>query len=235
MIQSHRPPGPSRSLSLLILLGLALASLAGCANNGITPELTAGRLDNPSDGIPVRLGEIRDLRRFQNSPSRTFVPSLQGDLEDFALRSRAVGRATNEARRPAENIVLDPPLTVESLVGEAAARALREAGYRVLGPGSFGYDEAIELELEINRLWMMQNLPPMPPHARVDIQIRIVGALFGFERGIDVEAYRKVSGGGMNRGLFRQALERGLDEWSENAQGELERTRSAVERAAALQ
>lgn len=223
-----RTSGQARLAALLIL---ALSTLMGCTSAGIVPQLTSGRLDDPIEGFPVRIGEVRDLREFQASPSRTFVPSLAGDLDDRALRAKAVGRMVNSANWPAANVVLEPPATVESLVAEAGARALRSAGYRVLDPEDAGFDEATAIDFDIRRLWMIQNPATLPPRARVDIEIRIVAPLLGFERGVDVAAARGVSAGGVDRALFRRALERGLDDWTEQAQAEFARTQRGVERA----
>jgi len=219
----------ARSIGSVILLGVAAAWLAACANTGVVPVPEAGTLENPLSGIAVRITQVEDQRGFQNYDGRNFTPTLTGDANDPIRRSHAIGRGTARNGRPGPNIFVAPDLTIEGLVKDAASRAFRSAGFRVLESGDSGYAHAIDVQLTIEKLWMMQSKPTEAPSTELDLRIRLAGPLPGLNVGVLIEGRKKVVRGGFSRGMWRQALEGGLDEFIVAAEAELVRVVAAVD------
>lgn len=213
---------------LLLTLGLGLTA---CANTGVVPSLEAGVIENPATGIAVRIAQVDDRRAFQDYAGRKFVPTLTKDAKDPERRARVIGRATTRAGRgtPAANVFLAPGLSVSSLVSDAVGRALRASDFRVLEEGNAGYDDAIGLRLVIEQLWMMQNPPSQPPMVAIEMRVRVAGPLPGLERGAVIEVLKRVNAGGFSRAMWRIALERGLDGFTEATETELAHVRKAID------
>ncbi len=220
-----RSPLPPILLAISIALALALA----CASPGVVPVQQAGQLENPARGFAVRIERVSDDRDFQDFAGRSFTPTLANDDGDPVLRSRAVGRSTRAGGAPGANVFLAPPLSVETVVAEAAARSLRAAGFRVLESGDTGYESAAPLRLGIEQLWMMKNPRTAPAFAACEIRVRVAGPVPGLVRGAVVEVRRKVARGGWSREMWRQALERGLEDWTKAAIVELASVRDSLE------
>jgi hypothetical protein len=211
---------------------IALATIAAafaCANPGVIPVQTVGTIENPSDGVSVRIARIEDRRDFQDFSGRSFTPTLTNDDGDPVRRARAVGRSTSQSGGAGANVFLAPDLSVELIVAEAVARALRGSGFRVLEQGDRGFEGAVPLDIGIEKLWMMKNRPSAPAYAEVEIRIRVSGPIPGLELGAIVEERKKVARGGWSRGMWRQALEKGLDEVTESAQVELAAVRASLD------
>lgn len=212
------------------MLGVAVSVwLAACANTGVVPVPEAGTLENPQSGVAVRITKVEDQRHFQDFDGRNLTPTLTGDASDPVRRSHVIGRGTARNGRPGPNIFVAPDLTIEGLVKDAAARAFRSAGFRVLGPEDPGFAHAIDVQLAIEKLWMMQSKPTEAPSTELDLRIRMTGSLPGLEVGVLVEGRKRVVRGGFSRGMWRQALEAGLDEFIVAAEAELVRVVAAVD------
>jgi len=218
----------SSSLPRLLVIS-ALALLAGCASTGVVPTPEAGLTSNPSEGIAVRIADIFDERKFGETASTRLVPTLTGDRNDPVRRSRAIGRMTLRNGSPGANVFLEPERTVESIVGDAVARALRKAGFRVLRKSDNGFEHAVPIQISIEQLWMMKSPPNASPYVRAEIRARLTAPLPGLEVGKVVESYGRIVRGGFTRGMWRQALTQALDGLTETTLEEFDRVRLAVE------
>lgn len=224
---SDRRARPGRVALVSILVSLACASL-GCASRGIIVSTSAGSLENPPEGPAVLVREVRDARVFQETANRKQTPSLTGDARAPGARARAVGRQTNAAGRPGANVMLAAGQSVESLVGDAVARALRGAGFRVVQAGDADLAAARRLDVSIEELWMWETVPSMGAVTNVRLRVRLSGPLPALEAGEAIEAGHKLVSGGFTYDMWRQTLERGLDEWTQRAEGRLSEVRRAV-------
>ena len=228
MGRSTRTPDASRSI--LPLLGLAVALGTACASPGVTPVQQAGATENPEAGPAVRIAEVRDGRAFQDFKGVRFTPTLAGGTDP----SRAVGRYTGPNGSPFENVLLDPDLSVESVTAEAVGRALRGAGFRVLEADEPGAGKAVALRITIEKLWVVRRVTRRDrAGAEAEVQVRIAGPIGGLDRGAVIGTRKVVARDAWSRGLWRLALERGLDALTEKAVPELEAAREAAEADAA--
>ena len=152
------------------------------------------------------------------------------------MRSRAIGRNVSSNGTAAANIFLEGPLTVESLVRDSVSRALRAEGFRVFRAGDPGAEKAIPITITIEQFWAMRSPPASSPYVNFEVDARIAAPLPGLETGVLVEAGQKIVRGGYSRAMWRQAMEQGLDDLTEKAQGAFSRTRLALDatRAARL-
>ncbi len=232
MGQSIRVNRPGAALVCATLL---VAVLTACAGTAVKPGPSAGMVENPPSGIAVRIDRVEDMREFQSSDSRTLMPSLRGDGEDPARQSRVIGRGTTQAARPGANIFVVPDTTVEQIIEDATARALRQAGFRVIQKGEPGYEAAIGLEVDIEQMWMKQSLPTESPSTEMEIKARVYSNLPGLEVGALVETHERVVRGGFSRGMWRQVLDLSLDRFIETASDEFTRVVAAVNATPASQ
>lgn len=144
------------AFSAILLASSAL--LGGCATSRsvVTPELAITA--NPSQGPAVRIEQISDQRVFQLVPGTPDIPSLSdNDIQNKGTTSRAIARKRNGFGRAMGDVLLPAPQTVSDLTQGAIEQAFRESGYRVLGKGQAGYEEALPVSAEIKQFWAWMN------------------------------------------------------------------------------
>jgi len=215
--------------ALLAAVALLIGLTTGCASTGVIPSQAAGLVENPDDGIPVRIAEVSDERRFREYAGRRLEPTLRGDDQSKARRSQAIGRNVTASGSAGANIFLEAPLTVESVVRESIERALRAEGYRVLAEGENGADAAIPLTVAIDQFWAMRSPPSASEYINFEVDARVSGPLPGLETGLLIQAGQKIVRGGYSRAMWRQAMEQGLDDLTEKAAAEFGRVRLALD------
>ena len=115
----------SSSIRLTMRLFSLLAAACTGISTGVTPTIETGTVENPQQGVPVRIAHIEDARGFQRTAAARMVPSLRGEDEDPSLRERAIGRDALPNGRPGANVFLEPPHTVESVARDATETATR--------------------------------------------------------------------------------------------------------------
>jgi hypothetical protein len=200
---------------------LALLVLGGCANPGVIPVQEAGATENPATGPAVRIGEVLDRRDFQDFSGVAFTPTLAAGTD----RSRAIARNTGPGGEAFDNVLLAPGESVESIAAEAVTRALRQAGFRVMGAQAEG---ATALRITIEKLWVVRRFDSPGGAAEAEIQLRIAGPIGGLDRGAVVSVRKLVARQGWLPSLWRITLEKGLDAVTEKAVPELEAARAAA-------
>lgn len=155
----------------------AMALLGGCATSRSVVLPDAGTaVENPVQGLAVRIEKIEDVRRFEAAPKTPDIPSLPAD--DFlnsSLTSRAIGRKRGGFGLALGDVLLPEGQTVSLLVGDALTQGFRRAGYRVLTAGDAGYEQATPVTARINEFWSWFN----PGFAQVTIKNRAAIDLAG--------------------------------------------------------
>lgn len=190
----------------------AMALLGGCAASRSVVLPDAGTaIENPAQGLAVRIDKVEDARRFEAAPNTPDIPSLPGnDLLNSSLTSRAIGRKRGGFGLALGDVLLPEGQTVSQLVRDAVAQGFRRAGYRVLAAGEPGYEQATPITARINEFWSWFN----PGFAQVTIKNRasidVAGTLPPLKGGVTIRSevsegmqavfeddWRKIAGKGL--------------------------------------
>jgi len=132
----------------------AVFALSGCAvgRNVLPVEIDAGR--NPPQGTAVRIDAVEDARVFTANPPDRETPSLGGaEIGNKSITSRVVALKRNTLGMTMGDVLLPEGSSVAGLVQAAVTRGLRESGYRVLGAGDAGYEQAVPIKLRVEQFW----------------------------------------------------------------------------------
>ena len=132
----------------------AVLVLSGCAigRNVLPVEVDAG--GNPPQGIALRIDAVEDARVFIANPPDRETPSLGGDeIRNKSITSRVVALKRNTLGMTTGDVLLPEGASVAGLVQAAVTRGLRESGYRVLGTGDAGYEQAVPIKLRVEQFW----------------------------------------------------------------------------------
>jgi len=140
------------------VLSIALVALAGCATVRSTVDVPTA-VAKPATTAPakayVTIAKVTDNRIFEANPRIPSTPSLEKaeEINDPAIRSRAIARKRNSYGMAMADILLPEGRTVESIVREAATQALQEKGYGVVDAKSPEAAKALPVELTIKQFW----------------------------------------------------------------------------------
>lgn len=138
------------------VLALTAGLTAGCATNRSQIAISApANVTVNTGGIPVKIVEVRDSRRFSVNPSDPSLESL-GSAEQVAnpaVTARAIARKRNTFGQALGDVTLPEGKTVAGLVADAARSALHEKGYRVVDDKSPDHATALPLALDVQHFW----------------------------------------------------------------------------------
>jgi hypothetical protein len=197
------------------LLGLLL--LAGCATSrGVVaaPELTSA---NPESGPAVKIVRVTDARKFEVAPPDPSTPSLKGgEIGDAAITSRAIARKRNSFGQALGDILLQEGDTVAELTGDALKKGLRGGGFRVLESGDPGWDQAIPLEVDIDKLWMWFSPGFWAIHIEFAALVRVKGGIVPFDDGKEFTGYVRVGAQASTEKQWMKTLSLGLEDLQSN-------------------
>ena len=143
-----------------ILVFSMCAVMAGCATSRsvITvegPPAAAADVVAGSKGTVV-IRSVTDERVFEQAPKDASIPSLGGEGADKAsaeLKARAVGRKRNAYGKALGDIVLKEGQTVESIVRDNVAAALRAVGYNVADANAAVSGTPVTIDVHIKKFW----------------------------------------------------------------------------------
>lgn len=201
----------------------AMALLGGCATSRSVVLPDAGTaIENPAQGLAVRIEKIEDIRRFEAAPKTPDIPSLPADdLLNSSLTSRAIARKRNGFGLALGDVLLPEGQTVSRLVGDALAQGFRRAGYRVLTTGEAGYEQAAPVTARINEFWSWFN----PGFAQVTIKNRaaidLAGPLPPLKDGVTIRSEVSEGMQAVFEDDWRQIAGKGLAEVAEKLQAAL--------------
>jgi len=139
-------------------LGLAFvmsAALGACALTRSEVAVVQNAAADPAAGIVVVIAPPLDQREFSDAPAYPSMPSLKepSQLGDKQITSRAIGRKRNTFGAALGDVLLAPPQTVASLVGDAVRNGLRDAGYRVVDGGDAANAAAPRVTVRVIEFW----------------------------------------------------------------------------------
>ena len=143
-----------KSTTKIAILGICIALLHGCATSRGVIDVNEEVASNPVAGVDVKIVRVDDKRRFEIDPRQANIPSLKNDeIHDKAITSRAIARKRNSYGKAMGDILLPEGETVMDLVKDSLTNGLRENGFRVLGEGDVGYENAAPIEVDIEKFW----------------------------------------------------------------------------------
>ena len=133
---------------------LAVGMLSACATTRSEISVPPQESKQPETGVAVVV-EPLDARRFEAAPKEPSTPSLKepSDLSNTHITSRALARKRGGFGHAFGDVLLAPPQTAASLVGDAVKAGLRDSGYRVLEPSDPGYAAAPRIAVRISEFW----------------------------------------------------------------------------------
>ena len=137
------------------LVFVAVAMLGACALTRSEVAVAQNVAADPPSGVVVLIGPVTDERRFEVAPSEPSVPSLKesAQIGDKQITARAIGRKRNTYGAALGDVLLAPPQTVASLVGDAVKSGLRDAGYRVVDGDDPANARAPRVTVRVVEFW----------------------------------------------------------------------------------
>ena len=199
-----------------LLVGLVAVCAACATPRNRTLYFGLERLPNPDPARTTCTLEVVDRREFSEHLADASLPSV-GQAAGEIPRSRIYGRKWNANGEPTGNVLLNEPITMEQMIGEALANGLRESGIAVVPRQGEG---ATELDVEILRGWGWSIENPLWSKTHFDVKVRVRGPFAPFRgEGLTFEARGEQTGGNaaswswfssMNQGLL--SLRRQIEE-----------------------
>ena len=136
------------------LLVASIAMLSGCAVGRSVVPAAVDAGTNPAQGTALRIAAVEDARVFSVKPASPDIPSvMDDDIGNKAITRRAVGRKRGGMGLALGDVLLPEDTTVAAVVQSAVARGLRQSGYRVLGSGDPGYEQAVPIRARVEQFW----------------------------------------------------------------------------------
>ena len=144
----------TRSVRLASIVVLSIVLLDGCATSRAILDVRTAEAANPEQGTALRVDSVVDARQFSPNPPEANLPSLkQEDIDNVAIKSRAIARKRNGFGKALGDVLLSEGRTVQDLTREAVTGGLRNGGYRVLRATDDGYAEATPVVVTIDKFW----------------------------------------------------------------------------------
>ena len=194
------------------LLALSCAALlAGCATSRSYMKLEVSNSSatvTSTTGKSVVIDDVRDERKFEESPSDPSIPSIKkGDNYklDAEQRKRAIARKRNTWGKAIGDILLEDGQTVETLTRDLVADGFSKHGYQILAKGAAAPANALHVSVVIDEFWAWFT----PGMWTVDMEGKIhtlVRTSTGVQ--LDVHAYGKNSGASGKEDNWREAFDR---------------------------
>lgn len=143
------------SIARFSLAIIVMATLAACALTRSEVAVAQNVAPDPASGMVVVIASVVDQREFEAAPASPSIPSLKerSQLGDKQITSRAIGRKRNTFGAALGDVLLAPPQTVVSLVGDAVRSGLRDAGYRVVEDGDPANTRASRVTVRVVEFW----------------------------------------------------------------------------------
>lgn len=148
-----------RARVLAVLLLAASIVLGGCATSRSEIRLTspaAPQSTTPNTNAPTAfIRTVKDDRAFEQAPKEPSTPSIgfEGATQATAeAKLRAIGRKRNTYGMALGDVFLQNGQTVESVVRENLAAALRDSGYNVRNDAGVGTSSLV-IDIRIRKFW----------------------------------------------------------------------------------
>jgi len=143
-----------------ILLTVVALMLAGCVSSrGFKIDVPQGTIAKPN-GMQVFIRQITDNRDFQLRPSSPNIPSFgsKRDIGNASIKCRTVGRQRNGYGKAMRNVFLDENQKIETVIYDALKNSLNALGYEVVDSRALAKNDAIIMDVSIDRFWSWINI-----------------------------------------------------------------------------
>jgi hypothetical protein len=209
-----------------LLVPAMLVVVSGCATSRGVLDITQEETANPVSGEAIKLVRVSDNRQFQIDPPEPDIPSLKNDeIDDPAITSRAIARKRNTFGQALGDILLPEDETVAGLVESSLTRGFRENGYRVVGPDDSDFDEAIPVEVDIEKFWGWFNPGFWEIKLKYETVIRISGPVGSFVDGKEFESQIELGFQTASGGNWLKLIDATLDALNKDIATELAESR----------
>ncbi len=143
------------SVTKFSLAAVMMAALGACALTRSEVAVAQNVAPDPASGTAVVIAAVLDQREFEAAPASPSVPSLKesSQIGDKQITSRAIGRKRNAYGAALGDVLLSPPQTVASLVGDAVRSGMRDAGYRVVDDSDPANARAPRVTVRVVEFW----------------------------------------------------------------------------------
>lgn len=201
---------------LILFVGLLLFA-NGCATSRGIVDVRVSSSESSTGGVAVKIVNVADSRKFEVAPKAQSTPSLnEAEIDDANIRSRAIGRKRNTYGKALGDFLLPEGKTVQGLVKDAMAKALREKGYAVIEPSSIHYEKAIPLEANINQLWAFMTPGFWALTLEFETIVNIQGDVFQNSKEEQIRGYSRMSAQTGAESNYIEVMQNGIDNFIEN-------------------
>lgn len=206
----------------LLAVVTAVLVISGCAVTRSEMDLAEVPVENPGEGAEVTFVRLVDVRDFQLEPSDPSTPSLKnGEVEDESITSRAMARKRNSYGQALGDILLPEGKMVTQVVENRLSRSFADKGYRVVNQGQRGYEQAVPLEVTIEKFWGWFT----PGFFTIDLEfetlVRVIGPLAGLQRGQTFQGGSKESFAAAVEDNWRKVMNAALDDLEKDVKAKL--------------
>jgi len=201
---------------------VACVALAGCATSRSeiklgSPETPASAAVSPSRVAVIR--SIRDERVFEQAPRDPSTPSLGFGGADNAtadLRARAIGRKRNTFGKALGDVLLEDNQTVEGVIRDNLAAALRQAGFQVEA-GSAAGAAALVIDVRIKQFWswFQPGFWAIKLHANIVTDLDVSGSAAPTIIQVHAEDSRQLA----TEGAWMEIVDKALDDYRTQVAG----------------
>jgi len=203
-----------------------LVVLSGCATSRGVLDITQEETVNPESGEAIKFVRVTDNRQFQIDPPQADVPSLKNDeVNNSAITSRAIARKRNTFGKALGDILLPEDETVAGLVEDSLTRGFRENGYRVVGQTDSDFEEAIPVEVDIEKFWGWFNPGFWEIKLNYEIEIRISAPVGSFVDGQEFDSQVEMGFQTASGSNWLELIDASLDALNEDIAADLAKSR----------
>jgi len=215
-----------RRLIITALILAASTALVGCATSRSEVKLaTPGATATPGAGVAAAtatkgfavIRTVADQRSFEQAPDDPSTPSLgfEGAQQATAeTKLRAIGRKRNTFGQALGDVLLQGGQTVEIVVRDTLADALRQSGYQVVDAAS-APPSALLVDVHVKDFWAWLNpgFWAITVNARIATDLQMAGQP-GAHR---VEVHHKEPRQFVTEGVWIEAVQTALQAWRDEA------------------
>jgi hypothetical protein len=163
---------PVLLLSCVALICLTSGCVTGTRSLGVNVAPAEAYAKGAPKG-PIGIGNISDLRQFENKPGDPSTPSIDGDVNTLSpeRRSTYIGRQRNTFGHAMGDIALPAGQTVQVKVSDLLREGLKRRGYEVVDASTT--ENRATLEIQQFWSWMTPGFFALSFEAQIKCKVTI--------------------------------------------------------------